>query len=125
MARISGVELPNKRAEIALTYIYGIGKSLSRKVLNKVKISFDKRINDLNDKEINSINKELAEKDYLIEGDLRNQYVNSIKRLMQVNCFRGQRHQKKLPVRGQRTRTNAKTRKGKGRAIANKKIASK
>lgn len=125
MARITGVELPNKRLEVALTYIYGIGRPMARKILTNTKIDINKRANNLSDEEINNINKEIADNGYIVEGDLRTKHVNSIKRLIQINCFRGQRHQKKLPVRGQRTRTNAKTRKGRGKTIANKKIASK
>lgn len=125
MARIAGIELPNKRLEVSLTYIYGVGRPLAKKILANTKIDINKRAGSLTDEEINLINKELSENDYTIEGDLRNKYVNSIKRLIQINCYRGQRHQRKLPVRGQRTRSNGRTRKGKGRAIANKKVASK
>ena len=120
MARISGVEVPNKRSEIALTYIYGLGRSNSKKLLTKLNIDFNKKINDLSEVELNKIRDEI-EKNYIVEGDLKNKVVSSIKRLIQINCYRGIRHRRGLPVRGQKTKTNAKTRKGKGKTIANKK----
>ncbi len=122
MARIVGVELPNKRVVIALTYIFGIGNSTAKKILDKLKIDHSTKANDLVEDEINKINKLLNE-EYTLEGDLKNEISSYIKRLIQINSYRGQRHRKKLPVRGQRTKTNARTRKGKGKAIANKKIA--
>lgn len=125
MARIAGIELPNKRMEVALTYVYGIGRSMAKKILNQTHIDNNKKAGNLTDEEISLINKELTDNDYIFEGDLRNRYINSIKRLIQINCYRGQRHQRKLPVRGQRTRSNGKTRKGRGKTIANKKVASK
>lgn len=125
MARIAGIELPNKRMEVALTYIYGIGRSMAKKILSQTHIDNNKKAGNLTDEEISLINKELADNDYIFEGDLRNRYINSIKRLIQINCYRGQRHQRKLPVRGQRTQSNGKTRKGRGRTIANKKVAAK
>ena len=120
MARIAGVNLPNgKHAEIALTYIYGVGRSLSKDVLSKLKIEATRKIDDLSEAELDLIRDEL--KNYLIEGDLRREVSGNIKLLQDINCYRGQRHKKRLPVRGQRTKTNARTRKGKAVAIANKK----
>lgn len=112
MARIAGVELPlNKRIEIALTYIYGIGISTSRKILQKSKVSPDRRVKDLTDEEVEAL-RSVIESDYKIEGALRQEIQENIKRLININCVRGLRHKKGLPVRGQRTRTNARTRKG-------------
>mgnify|MGYP001061801254 CR=1 FL=1 len=112
MARISGVELPpNKRIEIALTYIYGIGISTSHNILQKSKVSPDRRIKDLTDEEVEAL-RSVIESDYKIEGALRQEVQENIKRLININCARGIRHKKGLPVRGQRTRTNARTRKG-------------
>jgi small subunit ribosomal protein S13 len=112
MARIAGVELPsNKRIEIALTYIYGIGISSSRKILQKSKVSPDRRVKDLTDEEVDAL-RNVIESDYKIEGALRREIQENIKRLININCVRGLRHKKGLPVRGQRTRTNARTRKG-------------
>ena len=122
MARIAGVDLPrNKRVEIGLTYIYGVGRSRSRDILEKVKIDFDKKINDLTDHEVDAIRK-IVVNDYIIEGDLRTQTKLAIKRLMDLGCYRGMRHRKGLPCRGQNTKNNARTRKGKKKqAVKNKK----
>ncbi len=120
MARIAGINLPNgKHARIALTYIYGIGQTSADAILAKVDISPTRKIETLDETELDRIREEL--KDYLIEGDLRRDRAQNIKRLEEINCYRGQRHKKRLPVRGQRTKTNARTRKGKAVAIANKK----
>lgn len=114
MARISGIDLPNKKIKIALTYIYGIGKSTAMAILSALGINTETRANDLTEEEINSIRK-LIEKDYIIEGEKKTQYNATIKRLIDINCYRGIRHRKGLPVRGQRSKTNARTRKGKKR----------
>lgn len=112
MARIAGVDLPrNKRMEVALTYIYGIGLALSRKILAKAEISLDKRSDDLEEGEIRRI-RDAIEADHKVEGDLRREVSMNIKRLMDLGCYRGIRHRKGLPVRGQRTHTNSRTRKG-------------
>lgn len=116
MARIAGVDLPaNKRIDIALTYIYGIGKSLSRAVLEEARVKPEVRVKDLTDDEVNRIQK-VVEK-YPVEGELRAQISQNIKRLISIGCYRGLRHRRGLPVRGQRTRTNARTRKGPRRTI--------
>lgn len=122
MARFAGVELPqNKRAEISLTYLYGIGKSLSNKVLEKTGIDKNKKMKDLSDTEIKKLQEEI-EKNHQVEGDLRRIEGLNIKRLTEINCYRGIRHRKGLPVRGQRTRTNARTRRGRKRmTVAGKK----
>ena len=121
MARISGVNLPtNKRVKIALTYIYGIGPTTANEICKVVGISDDKRVNKLADDEVLKI-REYIEKKYKVEGDLRSEASLNIKRLTDLGTYRGLRHRKKLPVRGQRTHTNARTRKGKGIAIANRK----
>lgn len=121
MARISGVDLPReKRVEIGLTYIYGIGRKRSSDILEKTGISPDTRVKDLTDSEVAKL-REALEKDYRIEGDLRRDIAMNIKRLVEIGCYRGTRHRKGLPVRGQRTKTNARTRKGKAKTIANKK----
>jgi small subunit ribosomal protein S13 len=120
MARIAGVNLPNgKHVEIALTYVFGVGRSLSGKILSKVKIEKTRKIDDLSEAELDLIREEL--KNHLIEGDLRREVAGNIKRLQDINSYRGSRHKKHLPTRGQRTKTNARTRKGKAVAIANKK----
>lgn len=117
MARIAGVDLPrNKRMEIALTYIYGIGKALSKEILNRAGVSLDKRSDDLEEVEIRKI-RDVIEADFKVEGDLRREVSMNIKRLMDLGCYRGTRHRKGLPLRGQRTRTNARTRKGPRKAI--------
>ena len=125
MARIAGVDLPrDKRVEIGLTYIYGIGRTSSNKILEAAKVNPDTRVRDLTDEEVKRI-AEVIGNDYEVEGDLRREVALNIKRLVEIGCYRGQRHKKGLPVRGQRTRTNARTRKGKRKTIANKKEASK
>ena len=121
MARISGVNLPtNKRVKVALTYIYGIGPTTANQICKVVCISEDKRVNKLTDEEVLKI-REFIEDKYKVEGDLRSEVSLNVKRLTDLGTYRGLRHRKKLPVRGQRTHTNARTRKGKGVAIANKK----
>ena len=121
MARISGVNLPtNKRVKVALTYIYGIGPAIANEICKITGISDDKRVNKLTDKEVLKII-EYIENKHKVEGDLRSEVSLNIKRLTDLGTYRGLRHRKKLPVRGQRTHTNARTRKGKGFAIANKK----
>lgn len=123
MARLAGVDLPrNKRMVVALTYIYGIGPTRSAKILDATKISHDLRTDDLTDDDIKKIREELSK--YEIEGDLRREVTMHIKRLQEVNSYRGIRHKRKLPARGQRTKTNARTRRGKkGMAITKKKTA--
>ena len=121
MARIAGVDLPReKRVEIGLTYIYGIGKSTSQEILAKTGINPDTRIKDLTDDEVNQL-RDIIDSEYTVEGDVRREVALNIKRLMEIGCYRGIRHRKGLPVRGQRTKTNARTRKGPARTIANKK----
>jgi len=125
MARISGVDLPaNKRVEIGLTYIFGIGRSLASKILTDADVSPDRIVKDLNDEETTKIRK-LIEEDYTVEGDLRQEVSVNIKRLMEIGSYRGFRHRRGLPVRGQRSHTNARTRKGPRRgAVAVRKKAS-
>ncbi len=126
MARIAGIDLPpNKRVEIGLTYIFGIGRPTSNKVLATAKVSPETRVKDLSEDEVSRIRKVIQE-DVRVEGDLRKEVASDIKRLMEIGCYRGLRHRRNLPVRGQRTHTNARTRKGprKG-AIAGKKKATK
>lgn len=119
MARISGVDLPkNKRVDIALTYIYGIGKHNSKDVLEKAKVPL-KLVKDLTPEEIKAI-EDVIRRDYIVEGDLRKQIAQNIKKLMEINCYRGIRHKRGLPVRGQRTRTNARTRKGPKKTVGSK-----
>lgn len=121
MARIAGVDIPrDKRVEISLTYIYGIGVSQSRKILTRTQINPDTRVKDLTDDEIAKI-RELIDKEFKVEGDLRREVSLNIKRLMEIGSYRGLRHRRGLPVRGQRTKTNARTRKGPARAIGGKK----
>ena len=121
MARISGVDIPReKRVEISLTYIYGIGLSTSRKILNETSINPDTRVKDLTESEINLI-RDFINKNLRVEGDLRRDVALSIKRLIEIGCYRGIRHRKRLPLRGQRTKTNARTVKGPRKTIANKK----
>ena len=121
MARISGVDIPNqKRVEIALTYIYGIGLKSSKDILARTGIDPDKRAKDLTEDEIAKLRDEI-ENNYTVEGELRREVAMNIKRLVEINCYRGIRHRKGLPVRGQRTKTNARTRKGPAKTIANKK----
>ena len=125
MARISGVNLPtNKRVKVALTYIYGIGPTTANEICKIVGISDDKRVNKLSDEEVLKI-REHIEKQYKVEGDLRSEVTLNVKRLTDLGTYRGLRHRKKLPVRGQRTHTNARTRKGKAVAIAGKKKVTK
>lgn len=121
MARINGVDLPNdKRVEIALTYIYGIGRTLATKIVKSCGINPDTRVKDLVDEEISKI-RETLDNDYKVEGDLRREIALNIKRLTEIGCYRGRRHRMGLPVRGQRTKTNARTRKGPKRSMAGKK----
>lgn len=121
MARIAGVDLPkNKRVEVGLTYIYGIGRPSSRRILTEAGIDFDTRVKDLTDDEANKI-REIIEKTQMVEGDLRREIALNIKRLMEIGCYRGIRHRRGLPVRGQKTKTNARTRKGPKKTVANKK----
>lgn len=120
MARISGVNLPpNKRVEVALTYLYGIGRSLSRKILSELKINMDTKVKDLSDPDTMKLRDYIAK--FPVEDDLRRKIQLDIKRLMEINAYRGIRHRKKLPVRGQRTRKNARTRKGRKKTVAGKK----
>lgn len=120
MARIGGVELPrNKRIEVALTYIYGVGIKISKKILSDTGVSPDVRVKDLSEADIVKLRD--AVRGYVTEGDLRRQVSLNIKRLVEIGCYRGQRHRKKLPVRGQRTKTNARTMRGKKKTIAGKK----
>ncbi|MEG1049111.1 MAG: 30S ribosomal protein S13 [Oscillospiraceae bacterium] len=122
MARISGVDLPReKRVEIALTYIFGIGLSTSQKLLAAAGVSPDTRIKDLTDDEVQAIRDQIESNQITVEGDLRRQTALDIKRLVEIGCYRGVRHRKGLPVRGQRSKTNARTRKGPKKTIANKK----
>ena len=121
MARISGIDLPReKRVEIGLTYIYGIGRSSSVRILTEARVSPDTRVRDLTDDEVVRI-RGVIDATQMVEGDLRREIAMNIKRLVEIGCYRGVRHRKSLPVRGQRTRTNARTRKGKARTVANKK----
>ncbi|MHB1606735.1 MAG: 30S ribosomal protein S13 [Leptospirales bacterium] len=121
MARIVGIDLPrNKRVEIALTYIFGIGRSTSIDILKRTEIELDRRVKDLTDDEVARL-RELIEKSLLVEGDLRRQVTQNIKRKMDIGCYEGLRHRRGLPVRGQRTKTNARTRKGPKKGIGGKK----
>ena len=121
MARIAGVDLPReKRVEIGLTYIYGIGRASSNRILKEAKINPDTRIRDLTDEEVNRI-RDVIDASQMVEGDLRREIALNIKRLQEIGCYRGIRHRKGLPVRGQKTKTNARTRKGPKRTVANKK----
>ena len=121
MARISGIDLPNsKRVEIGLTYIYGIGRKISNDILTKAKIDKNVRVSDLTDEQINKI-RTIIEKEYQVEGDLRSEISLNIKRLMDLGNYRGLRHRRHMPVRGQRTKTNARTRKGPRRLAISKK----
>ena len=124
MARIAGVDIPNsKRVEIALTYIYGIGRKSANDILAMTGINPDTRAKDLTEDEVAKLRDEI-ENNYVVEGDLRRDVALNIKRLVEINCYRGIRHRKGLPVRGQRTKTNARTRKGPVKTIANKKKGS-
>ncbi|RKX96623.1 MAG: 30S ribosomal protein S13 [Spirochaetes bacterium] len=121
MARIAGVDIPNnKRVVIALTYIYGIGRTIAEKIIKEANISPDKRVHELSDEEIATL-RNIIENNYKIEGELRTEVSMNIKRLIDIGSYRGLRHRRGLPVRGQRTRTNARTRKGKKKTVAGKK----
>ena len=125
MARIAGIDLPkNKRGEIGLTYIYGVGLSTARYILDKANISYNKKVNDWDDDDLNHI-RTIITNEIKVEGALRSEVQMSIKRLLDIACYRGLRHRKGLPVRGQRTRTNSRTRKGKRKTVAGKKKAPK
>jgi len=125
MARIAGIDLPrNKRGVIALTYIYGIGSTTAKNILSKLEINESVRVNEWSNDQVQSIAK-MIQDEVKVEGELRSEVQLSIKRLMDIACFRGIRHRKGLPVRGQRTKTNARTRKGKRKTVANKKKATK
>ncbi len=125
MARISGVNIPtNKKVNVALTYIFGIGPKIASDICNSASIDLSKRISELNDDELNKI-RDIIDQHHTVEGDLRRKVSLDIKRLNDLGCYRGLRHRKKLPVRGQRTHTNARTRKGKAVAIAGKKKVTK
>jgi small subunit ribosomal protein S13 len=125
MARIAGVDLPkNKRGEIGLTYIYGIGRSTAQYILSSAGIEFDRKVNQWNDEELNSI-RNIITNEFKVEGALRSEVQMNIKRLLDIACYRGLRHRKGLPVRGQRTRTNSRTRKGKRKTVAGKKKIAK
>jgi len=125
MARIAGVDLPkNKRGEIGLTYIFGIGRSTAQYILTKAGISLDKKVNEWNDDELNAIRNTITN-EFKVEGALRSEVQMNIKRLLDIACYRGLRHRKGLPVRGQRTRTNSRTRKGKRKTVAGKKKVAK
>ena len=122
MARIKGIDIPNdKRIEISLTYIYGIGRKLSKQILTAAKVDLNKKAKDLTEDELASIRKEIDK--HTVEGDLRREVNMNIKTKMEINSYQGTRHKKGLPVRGQRTNRNARTRKGKGKVVANKKKA--
>jgi len=124
MARIAGIDIPKqKRGVIALTYIFGIGRSRAQEILSKAQVSEDTKVSDWNDDEIGRIREAVAE--YVIEGELRSETQLNIKRLMDIGCYRGIRHRSGLPLRGQRTKNNSRTRKGKRKTVANKKKATK
>ena len=124
MARIAGVDIPNeKRVVISLTYIYGIGPTRAAKILQAANVSEDIRVKDLTEEQLSAIREGVSY--YIVEGDLRREVNMNIKSLMEIGCYRGTRHKRGLPVRGQRTKTNARTRKGPAKTIANKKMASK
>ena len=125
MARIAGIDLPReKRVEVGLQYIYGIGKTVSRRILTETGVSPDTRVKDLSDADVNRL-RQVIERDYRVEGALRTEVAMNIKRLMDIGSYRGARHRRGLPVRGQRTHTNARTKKGPRRAIAGKKKVTK
>ncbi len=126
MARISGVDLPkNKRGVIGLTYIYGIGKSMAQMILDEAGISYDKKVGEWNDDELNKIRTTITENQILVEGQLRSEVQQNIKNLMDIVSYRGLRHRKGLPLRGQKTKNNSRTRKGKRKTVAGKKKAPK
>ncbi|GHO53674.1 MULTISPECIES: 30S ribosomal protein S13 [Ktedonobacter] len=125
MARIAGVDIPReKRVEISLCYIYGIGLTTSQKILEKTRINPDTRVKDLTEEEVNRL-REVIDREHKVEGDLRREVQTNIKRLIDIGCYRGLRHRRNLPVHGQRTRTNARTRRGPKRTVAGKKKAGK
>lgn len=125
MARISGVDVPdNKKAPFALRYIYGIGATRAKEIVDKANIDPDQRIRDLSDAELARI-REIVDRDYLVEGDLRRVVRGNVQRLIDINCYRGQRHRRNLPMRGQRTRTNARTRRGAKKTVAGRRRAVK
>ena len=125
MARISGIDLPkNKRGEIGLTYIYGIGRSTAQSILEQAGVDFDTKVQDWNDEQLNAI-RGIINDQVKVEGSLRSEVQLNIKRLMDIGCYRGTRHRKGLPLRGQRTKNNSRTRKGKRKTVANKKKATK
>ncbi|GCD78452.1 30S ribosomal protein S13 [Thermaurantimonas aggregans] len=125
MARIAGIDLPkNKRGEIGLTYIFGIGRSRARTILDMAGVDYDTKVQNWTDEQIQAIRKVISE-NFKVEGELRSEIQLNIKRLMDIGCYRGIRHRNGLPVRGQRTKTNARTRKGKRKTVANKKKATK
>ncbi len=119
MARIAGVDLPNKHIDIALTYIYGIGRSTAQEICEKTGVNMERRMNDLSSEEVNQLRK-VIENDCTVEGRLRTEVALNIKRLMDIGCYRGVRHRRGLPVNGQRTKTNARTRKGRKKTVAGK-----
>ena len=122
MPRVIGIDIPdNKRLEVSLTYIYGVGRKLSNQIIEKLGLNKDTRAKELKEDDIARLNA-ILQSEYVVEGDLRRQVQNNIKRLVGIHCYRGIRHRLGLPVRGQRTRTNARTRKGKRKTVANKKI---
>lgn len=125
MARISGVDVPdNKKAPYALRYIYGIGATRANEIVSKANVDPDRRINELSDTELGRI-REIVDRDYLVEGDLRRVVRGNIQRLIDINCYRGQRHRRNLPMHGQRTRTNARTRRGSKKTVAGRRRAVK
>jgi small subunit ribosomal protein S13 len=125
MARIAGVDIPReKRVEVSLTYLYGIGPTTAKKILARTGINPDTRVNQLTDEEVTKL-RDIIEKEMVVEGDLRREVAMNIKRLIDINCYRGLRHRRGMPVRGQRTKTNARTRRGPRRAVAGKKKATK
>jgi small subunit ribosomal protein S13 len=124
MARIAGIDLPNKHVDVALTYIYGLGRSSAQAICIAAGVDPNVRINDLSSEQINVLRK-IIESDYKVEGRLRTEVSLNVKRLMDIGCYRGLRHRRGLPVRGQRTRTNARTRKGKLKTVAGKRKATK
>jgi small subunit ribosomal protein S13 len=119
MARIAGVDLPNKHIDIALTYIYGIGRSTAIEICKKTGVDTERRMNDISSEEVNQLRK-VIENEYTVEGRLRTEIALNIKRLMDIGCYRGLRHRRGLPVNGQRTKTNARTRKGRKKTVAGK-----
>ena len=126
MARIQGVDIPeNKRGEIGLTYIFGIGRRTAQNILTEAGVDWDKKVKDWTDEESNKIRSVISENNYKIEGVLRSEVQLNIKRLMDIGCYRGLRHRRGLPVRGQKTKNNSRTRKGKRKTVANKKKATK